>query len=162
MRTLLLTAALLGLAACGRDEGAAPTAPIEPLPVPSKPPLVQPPSAPTSLALVDASGVARVRLACRADDPAFQIVVPGFEIIGSEDRLTLGAGDEAFAHAADLRAGGPGVTGGGPIDLDLIDRLARGEPVRAVYGAQSVGPLRAAEPETLAAFAQRCRGLRDR
>ena len=162
MRTVLLSVALLTLAACGRDEASAPTAPVEPLPVPSKPPLVQPPEAPTRLAFVDAGGVERLELACRADDPAFQIVVPGFEVIGSEDRLTLGAGDEAFAHAADLEAAGPGVTGGGPIVLDLIDRLARGEPVRAVYGAQSAGPLRAAQPELLAAFAERCRGLRDR
>jgi len=51
------------------------------------------------------------------------------------------------------------VTGGGPIDADLIDRLARGEPVRAVYGAQSVGPLQAARAQSLAAFAERCRGL---
>ena len=161
MRTVLIAAALLGLAACGRDGPSSPVAPAEPLPIPSKPPLVQPPEAPTGMAYVDASGTERVRLACRTGDPAFQIVVPGFEPIGSEDRLTLGAGDEAFAHAADLGAPGPGVTGGGPIDPDLIDRLARGEPVRAVYGARSVGPLRAAHPEALAAFAGRCRGLQD-
>jgi hypothetical protein len=160
MRTVLLTAALLGLAACGRDEASAPTAPVEPLPIPSKPPLVQPPEAPVSMAFVDASGAERLQLACSADAPAFRITVPGFEPIGSEDRLTLGAGDEAFAHAADLQAAGPGVTGAGPVDPDLIDRLARGEPVRAVYGAQSVGPLQAAHPETLEAFAERCRALR--
>ena len=159
MRTVLLAAALLGLAACGREEASAPMAPVEPLPVPSKPPLVQPPEAPVSMAFVDAAGVERLQLACRAGGPAFQITVPGFEPIGSEDRLTLGAGDEAFAHAADLEASGPGVTGGGPVDRDLIDRLARGEPVRAVYGAQSVGPLKAMRPEALPAFAERCRGL---
>lgn len=160
MRTALLAAALLGMAACDREESSAPTAPVEPLPIPSKPPLVQPPEAPVSMAFVDASGAERLRLACRADTPAFQISVPGFEVIGSEDRLTVGAGDEAFAHVADLEAPGPGVTGGGPIEPDLIDRLARGEPVRAVYGAQSVGPLQAAQAETLAAFTERCRGLR--
>lgn len=161
MRTALIAAALLGLTACGREEAPAPTAPVEPLPIPSRPPLVQPPEAPVSMAFVDASGAERLQLACRADAPAFRITVPGFEPIGSEDRLTLGAGDEAFAHAADLQAPGPGVTGGGPVDPDLIDRLARGEPVQAVYGAQSVGPLRAARPETLQAFAERCRGLQD-
>ena len=160
MRTALLTVALLGLAACGRDETSAPTAPVEPLPIPSRPPLVQPPEAPVSMAFVDASGAERLELACRTEAPAFQITVPGFEAISSEDRLTIGAGDEAFAHAADLDASGPGVTGGGAVDLDLIDRLARGESVRAVYGAQSVGPLQAARPETLTAFAERCRGLR--
>ena len=161
MRTALLTVALLGLAGCGRDEASTPTAPVEPAPIPSKPPLVQPPEAPERMAFVDAAGVERLTLACQADAPVLRITVPGFEPIGSEDRLTLGAGDEAFAHVADLRAPGPGVTGGGPVDRDLIDRLARGEPVRAVYGAQSVGPLQAARPETLQAFAGRCRGLRD-
>jgi hypothetical protein len=170
MRTALLAAALLSLAACGREEAPAPAAPVEPLPVPSKPPLVQPPEVPVSLAFVDASGAERLQLACRTDAPAFRITVPGFQPVGSEDRLTLGAGDEAFAHAADLdeafahaadlEAAGPGVSGGGPIDGDLIDRLAKGEPVRAVYGAQSTGPLQAAHPEALAAFAGRCRGLR--
>lgn len=159
MRTILLIAALLGLAACGREEAAGPTAPVEPLPVPSKPPLVQPPEAPIHLAFVDAAGTERLQLACDPGRPPFRIVVPGFDPIASEDRLTLGAGDEAFAHAADLDAPGPGVTGGGAVDADLIDRLARGEPVRAVYGAQSVGPLHAARPEALEAFAGRCRGL---
>lgn len=159
MRTALLAAALLGLAACGREEPSPRTAPVEPPPVPSNPPLVQPPEAPVSMAFVDASGAERLRLTCRADAPAFQISAPGFDVIDSEDRLTVGAGDEAFAHVADVEAPGPGVTGGGPIDPDLIDRLARGEPVRAVYGARSVGPLQAAQPEMLAAFTERCRRL---
>lgn len=162
MRTLLLTAALLTLAACGREEAPAPaetpTAPVEPLPVPSRPPLVQPPEAPVSMAFVDAAGGERLQLACR-DDGSLHITVPGFEPIASEERLTIGAGDEAFTHVADLEASGPGVTGGGALDADLIARLARGEPVRAVYGAQSVGPLQAAQPPLLAAFTERCRGL---
>ena len=160
MRVVLLAATLLGLAACGREE--APTAPAEPLPVPSKPPLVRSPEAPVGMAFVDASGAERLQIACRAEDPAFRITVPGFDPIASEDRLTLGAGDEAFAHAADLEASGSGVSGGGAIEAGLIDRLARGEPVRAVYGAQSVGPLQAAQPALLAAFTERCRGLRTR
>ena len=155
MRTVLLTAAQLGLAACGREEARAPAAPVEPPPIPSRPPLVQPPEAPDHLAFLDASGAERLQLACEGGD--LQIVVPGFRPIGSEDRLTIGAGDEAFAHVADLSAPGPGVTGGGPVDADLLARLARGEAVRAVYGAQSVGPLTAASPRALAAFVERCR-----
>ncbi|NJC40593.1 hypothetical protein GGQ87_000851 [Brevundimonas alba] len=158
MRTYLLTA-LLALAACNQPDAPAPTAPVEPLPIPSKPPLVEPPAAPVSMGFVDAGGVERLQLACREDAPAFRITVPGFRSIGSEDRLTLGVGDEAFAHAADLEASGPGVTGGGPLEADLLDRLARGEPVRAVYGAQSIGPLQAGQPSDLPAFTQRCRGL---
>lgn len=153
MRTVLI-AALLGLAACSRDEPAAPTAPAEPSPIPSKPPLVAPPETPGPLAFVDAVGAERLRLDCRAGQ--FHVVVPGFEPVASEDRLTIGAGDEAFAHAADLQVPGPGVAANGAIDADLLGRLARGEPVRAVYGSQSVGPLTASGPEALRAFAARC------
>src|SRR5690606_27373646 len=109
MRTVPIAASLLALAlsACGPDETAGPVAPVEPLPVPSKPPMVQPPEAPTVMAFVDAAGAERLRLSCRADLPALHIAAPGFSPISSEDRLTLGAGDEAFAHVADLEASGP-------------------------------------------------------
>ncbi|HYC75014.1 hypothetical protein [Brevundimonas sp.] len=167
MRTALLAAALLALAACGRNETAAPTEPAEPAPIPSKPPLVEPPETPAAaspgrLTLVDASGAPALHLSCDDRPGAIVIHVPGFEPIGSEDRLTLGAGDEAFAFVADLEASGPGVTAGGAPEADLFARMARGEPVRAVYGAQSVGPARAATPAALRAFVARCGGLRDR
>ena len=154
MRTALLTVALLGLAACGREEAPAPAAPAEPPPIPSKPPLVQPPEASDRLGFVDAGGVERLSLACEAGQ--MQVAVPGFERIGSEDRLTVGAGDEAFAFAADLQAPGEGIVAGGAADADLLARLARGEPVSAVYGRQTVGPLRAAQAAGLPAFAARC------
>lgn len=153
MRAVLLTAALLGLAACGRDEAPAPAAPEAP-PIPSKPPLVQPPEAPDRLAFVDAGGAERLSLAC--DGGQMQVAVPGFERIGSEDRLTVGAGDEAFAFAADLKAPGEGIVAGGAVDADLLARLARGEPVSAVYGRQTVGPLQAAQPAAPPVFAARC------
>lgn len=155
MRAVLLTVALLGLAACGRDEAPAPAAPEAP-PIPSKPPLVQPPAAPDRLAFIDAGGADRLSLAC--DGGQMQVVVPGFERIGSEDRLTVGAGDEAFAFAADLEAPGEGIVAGGAVDADLLARLARGEPVSAIYGRQTVGPLQAAHPDALPAFAARCGG----
>lgn len=154
MRAALLTVVLLALAACGRDETPAPTAPVEPAPIPSKPPLVEPPAAPDRLGFVDAGGVERLSLAC--ENGWMEIAVPEFRRIGSEDRLTVGAGDEAFAFVADLEAPGEGVVGSGAVDADLLARLARGEPVSAVYGRQTVGPLRAARPATLPAFAARC------
>ncbi|HYC68614.1 hypothetical protein [Brevundimonas sp.] len=160
MRTVLLAAALLGLAACGREE--APTAPVEPAPIPSKPPLVQPPETPAAtpgrLTLVDGLGAPVLHLSCDDRAEALIIHVPGFEPIGSEDRLTLGVGDEAFAFVADLQASGPGVTAGGAAEADLFARMRRGEPVRAVYGAQSVGPARASSPEALRDFLVRCGG----
>lgn len=155
MRAALLTVALLGLAACGPDAAPAPATPEAP-PIPSKPPLVQPPEAPARLAFVDVGGVERLSLAC--DDGQMQVAVPGFQRIGSEDRLTVGAGNEAFAFAADLQAPGEGIVAGGAADADLLARLGRGEPVSAIYGRQTVGPLQAARPATLPAFAARCGG----
>ena len=155
MRAALLIVALLALAACGREEAPAPAAPEAP-PIPSKPPLVEPPAAPDRLGFVDAGGAERLSLACR--DGQMKVAVPGFQRIGSEDRLTVGAGDEAFAFAADLQAPDEGVVAGGAADADLLARLARGEPVSAVYGRQTVGPLQAAQPAALAAFAGRCAG----
>lgn len=173
MRTALLAAALLGLAACGRDE--APPAPT----VPSDPPGVQPPAAPGApeaprapeapatastgrLTLVDASGTPVLYLFCRGRAGSLVIHAPGFEAIGSEDRLTMGAGDEAFAFVADLQAPGPGVTAGGVAEPDLFVRMARGEPVSAVYGRQTVGPARAETPAALRDFVAGCGGPEDR
>lgn len=153
MRTVLSIVALLTLAACGREEPPAPAAPEAP-PIPSKPPLVEPPEAPGRLGFVDSGGVERLSLAC--DDGQMRVAVPGFQRIGSEDRLTVGAGDEAFAFAADLQAPDEGIVAGGAADADLLARLARGEPVSAIYGRQTVGPLQAAQPDALPAFAARC------
>lgn len=155
-RLVSILPAVLALAAC--DPAPVDVRPIEPVPSPSTYPGVQPPQVSGPLGFVDGAGAERLQLDCRADG-RLHITVPGFEPIGSEDRLTLGAGDEAFTHVADLEAPGPGVTGSGPFDGDLLDRLARGEPVGAVYGTQSVGPLHAARPEALVPFTKRCRGL---
>lgn len=174
MRTVLLSVALLGLAACGRDEATVPAAPpLPPAPPMARPPVApEPPEAPEApapgtastgrLTLVDASGAPALFLFCR--DPAGSLVIhaPAFEAIGSEDRLTMGAGDEAFAFVADLQAPGPGVTARGVAEPDLFVRMARGEPVSAVYGRQTVGPARAESPAALRDFVARCGGPEDR
>ena len=167
MRTALLTLALLGLAACGRDERPAVPTPPEAPAAPARPQPPAPPAQPADatsalLTMVDASGAPALLLFC--EGPARHLVIhaPGLTPIGSEDRLTLGAGDEAFAFVADLEAPGPGVTGGGVPEADLFDRMARGESVRAVYGAQTVGPVRAETPAALRAFVARCGGVSGR
>lgn len=155
MRAALLTLALLALAAC--DRAPAPAASPEPpaTPEPAAVPL-PPASTKTSgrVAFVDAGAVVRLSIAC--SDGQMEVAVPSFERIGSEDRLTVGAGGEAFAFAADLQAPGEGIAAGGPADADLLARLVRGEPVSALYGRQTVGPLQAVQPAALAEFAARC------
>lgn len=157
MRAVLLTVALLGLAACGREETSVPVAPEAPAApaAPAGPPVPpKPPEAPDRLAFVDAGGAERLTLACEGGQ--MQVTVPEFDRIGSEDRLTVGAGNEAFAFVADLQAPGEGIIAGGAPEADMLARLARGEPVSAIYGQQTVGPLRAARPASLPAFAALC------
>lgn len=155
MRAALLTAALLGLAACDREP--APAASPEP-PAASETTAAKLPPASTKtsgrIAFVDAGAVVRLSIACSGGE--MEVTVPGFERIGSEDRLTVGAGDEAFAFAADLQAPGEGIVASGPADADLLARLVRGEPVSALYGRQTVGPLQAVQPAALSEFAVRC------
>ncbi len=158
MRHAALAAGLLlALAACEREEppAAAPEAPAAP-----EPEARVPAETAERLAFVDATGAPRLLLDCLADPaPVLRATVAGFEKIMSEDRLTVGAGDEAFALAADLSAAGPGVTASGAIDRDLLRRIADGQPVRAVYGAQSVGPLEPADGIAPGSFVVRCRDL---
>jgi hypothetical protein len=120
-----------------------------------------PPAAPTvasangTLSFVDGARDPAATLSCGAGE--LRIVVPGFQPIGSEDRLTIGTEGEAFALVADLAAPGPGVTASGAPDPDLLNRLARGEALFAMYGQQSAGPLAAASPAGLQALVSACR-----
>lgn len=166
MRLAALVVVLVALTACGRE--APPPAPgpaepggvaVEPAP-PATPEAPAPAATAERLAFVDASGTPRLLLDCLATPrPMLQASVAGFEKIGSEDRLTVGAGNEAFALVADLSAPGPGVVASGPVDRDLLRRIADGQPVRAVYGAQSVGPLQPADGIAPGSFVVRCREL---
>lgn len=141
----------------GPNRTAAPPPPVAPVPpVPADPGDAPPPAGAAVAVLVDASGAQTATLSCGAE--GLRIVVPGFRPIGSEDRLSIGAGGEAFALVADLAAPGPGVSASGAADPDLLDRLARGEALSAMYGQQSVGPLTAASPAGLQAVVSACRG----
>lgn len=151
-------AALVLVTGCDRPE--APPAPAAPAPAPLPP--VATPAAPaprptggSALGFVDAAGAPAATLSCGPG--GLRIVVPGFQPIGSEDRLSLGTAGEAFALVADLADPGPGVTASGPPDPDLLDRLARGEPLFASYGQQSAGPLTAVSPAGLQAVVSACR-----
>lgn len=110
----------------------------------------------SGLAFVDTAGAPRATLSCGAGE--LRIVLPGFEPIGSEDRLSIGTDNEAWALVADLAAPGPGVTASGAADPDLLDRLARGEALFASYGQQTAGPLSAASPGGLQNLVSACRG----
>lgn len=112
-----------------------------------------------ALVLSGPRGEEMMRLACLADG---RLMASGEVLneIGSEDRLTVGVGGEAYALAADLeadRAGG--VEGYGDIPEDLLARLEAGGEIGLSYGAQTVGPYPGPDEAEATAFAAACREL---
>lgn len=107
------------------------------------------------LRLVDHNRGLVMVLVCRKGR-GLMAVVPSFTQIGSEDRLTVGFGDEAVALAARPPAqGNPGVTAEGSAPPSSV--IDEAESVSAVYGAQRIGPL-AAPPKALRKLlASRCK-----
>lgn len=156
-RPALAAALLMSLAACG---GETPSAPPEASATPEAPKAPAPAASAERLAFVDDAGEPQLLLDCLGGpNPTLRASVAGFRRIGSEDRLTLGAGNEAFALVADLSDPSPGVVAAGPVDLDLLRRIGDRRPVSAVYGAQSVGPLRPGDGMAPDGFVVRCRAL---
>lgn len=86
----------------------------------------------------DAGSTAEVRIACQRNPDQLLVFAAGLEPIGSEDRLTIGAGGVAHALVADLSLPGPGVTASGSMEPALLDALEAGQPIGLSYGAQQI------------------------
>ena len=185
-RMALAAAALALLAGCGRDPAPATRepAPIKPAnqaaeqvpagaaaPAPGRAPARaietavqsgwQPVSGPGGEALVlfDTASRPVLSLTCRAGPARLEVAAERFTAIGSEERLTLGAGGEALALVADPTALRPaGVIARGPIEARLLDHLARTDEIGVSYGSQTF--THAAPPKpVLAAFRDACRRI---
>ncbi|MDO8295559.1 MAG: hypothetical protein Q7T19_03870 [Caulobacter sp.] len=100
------------------------------------------------------------RLIC-ARGEGFMVVATAFSPIASEERLSVGAGGDAFALVAVAGKGpnGPLVRATGPADEPLLTALDSGQPIAASYGAQTFGPVAAPPPAVRRAFTQSCRKL---
>ncbi|MDP1630588.1 MAG: hypothetical protein Q8L66_04130 [Caulobacter sp.] len=112
--------------------------------------------------LVDPTAPANppLRLVC-ARGGGFRVSVTAFKPIGSEERLTIGAGDEAFALVAIAAENEHGalVRATGPVEAGLMAMIESGKPIAASYGAQSFGPVDAPPQAMRRAFADSCRKL---
>ena len=110
----------------------------------------------TALVVAGAAGDSALRLFCPAGTGRWLVNAPGFNPIGSEERLSFGHASNVATLVADASgdAARGGVTGEGPIPRDLV-RLLSG-PVSASYGAQSSGPHAAPSAELVAAFVDDC------
>jgi len=157
MRRALLLA--LGLASCRGEETR------QAVPEPSGPPVAQQVGAPkeppprrelawnvtvsgadVALHLLAPDATPVMALTCSAGRLRAQ--VPGFTPVGSEDRLTLGVGEEPVALVAQLDARASGVVGEAPVPEGLERLFEQAESVSAVYGRQQSGP-HPAPPEAL-------------
>ncbi len=107
------------------------------------------------LAIIHApAGKEDLRIYC-AVDGRIGAQAPTLKPIASEERFSLGAGNEAHVLVADPAAGA--VVAEGPMNDALIATLGGGQPISASYGAQTLGPF-AAPPEDLRnTFAANCR-----
>ncbi len=166
-------AVFLLLAACG---GAPQGENVVEVPEPSGPPVAQqvddsarplpPQTAPAwesaasgegmSLRLVDPDGKLLLTIGCSSGQIA--VTAPAFTPIGSEDRFSLGFGNEPIALVADLgRRGGSGVAASGAAPENLPELLEKAGQVSALYGNQRVGPVSAPPPQLKDAFGKSCR-----
>lgn len=101
----------------------------------------------TALRLTASDGTPTMSIACLGKPRRLVVTVPSFEPIGSEDRFSLGFGQEPVTLVADpKRQKGPGVTAEGPPPQQALFEGA--ENVSALYGTQRIGPV-PAPPEKL-------------
>nr|WP_295373185.1 hypothetical protein [uncultured Sphingosinicella sp.] len=112
----------------------------------------------TSLRLVE-GGQPRLALTCLPNPARLVANAPEFKPIGSEDRFSLGLGDEPVTLVADLGAQG-GVTAEAPVPETLPQLLRQAKQITARYGTQQVGPVAAPPPQLIRAFFEACGKLR--
>ena len=99
-------------------------------------------------------------LACMRDPAGLRVESDRFQPVMSEDRFTIGAGDEASAMAANLEAERErGVEASGDIPADLLDRIEAGGEIAFNYGAQNLGPFPAVPEADRDAFLAECREI---
>ena len=111
-----------------------------------------------SLAL-ERDGTPVARFACLNDGRVFQAQGFALNPIGSEERLTIGAGDEAHALVADPDAPVTGVQGAGSIPPALLEAIEAGGLLSLSYGAQTLGPLESLGRVDQTAFVSGCRTI---
>jgi len=98
-----------------------------------------------------------VTLFCPAGSNDLLVNVPGFRPVGSEERMSFGAGGTAVALVADPRGDRQrgGVTGRGPVPSELPTILR--SRIAVNYGSQNSGPYAPPSPEMAKSFLAGCR-----
>lgn len=109
------------------------------------------------LALATHAGNTQLQLSCPMGEGRLVVNVPGFKIVASEERLSIGQGTEALAMVATSTRSSArlGVSAESPVPQNLVALLAG--PVSASYGAQVTGPHPPPAASQVQAFAVACR-----
>lgn len=146
MRRLAVTAVLL-LAACGKPA----QKPVQPSEPAAPPPQVWSGDA-HALSLWE-DGVQLLTIEC---DPKTGLIVHGgqFKPVGSEERMSIGAGDVVVTLVATPE--GPAVKGEGPADPDFLRAFAESRKVAVNYGYQNMGPYDGPPRDLAEPFAAAC------
>ncbi len=95
----------------------------------------------TALRLTAADGSLLLSIACLGTPAQLVVSAPGLKPIGSEDRFSLGLGEEPVTLVADpTRQGKGGVTAEGAVPAGFDELLEEAKQVSALYGSQRIGP----------------------
>lgn len=101
---------------------------------------------------------AAIRLICPAGGGRLLVNVPSFRPIGSEERLSVGSGEDVVALVADTRGDSDrGGVSGAAATPDNLEALVAG-PISASYGAQTSGPHQAVPSQLVETFVAACSG----
>jgi hypothetical protein len=114
----------------------------------------------SALVLNDAAGEPVMQWACMSGPARLIVRVQPFNPIGSEERLSIGVDNEAYALVAASTKPGPGVQAEGEIFPDLLARLPTATSIAASYGAQTVGPHMPPSKDQADAFVAACRAAK--
>ncbi|WP_142847138.1 hypothetical protein [Telmatospirillum sp. J64-1] len=108
--------------------------------------------------LIGADGLPVMSIACLAGTGELSVHVPGFTRIPSEDRLSIGFGDDSIALAVDLRSPVPGVTGSQTLSRDILAQIRSASMIGALYGTQFTGLHPAPDAADVERWAGSCAG----
>ncbi len=148
--------AVLLLASCGGSDNA--VAPGASNPMAARPAQwdLQSSGEGVALVVVESAGTTALRLFCPAGAGTLLVNVPGFDPIGSEQRMSFGQGGDVEVLVVDPSGDTArgGVTGAGPVPENLAALLSGG--VTASYGAQISGPHAQPRADLIAAFVGAC------
>ncbi|HEY8574414.1 hypothetical protein [Phenylobacterium sp.] len=103
----------------------------------------------------EASGAEAFRLVCLTSGELYA-ELPGLTRIGSEDRLTLGAGDQLAVLVVSMDGPAQGLRATGAREAGFLESLGRGAPLAVSYSARQLAP-GAPPAELRAAFVAACR-----